>query len=989
MLWKRFTRAVRRREEGQALVLIAMASVAMVAVVGLSVDGGMAYWEAQKLQRAADSAALAGVVWIPNQPGVADARGRLTVQSAGYNAFYQSGNQQASFTNAQVNGGEPGQYTSYVGNAPNSYQYHVVLGTKARRFFMGVLGFGDLYVQRESTAEYATPARLGGSFNYFGSSSLKFDWLIRDKASQNDEYYTTLWNRYIKNRCDQITRPDPCVGTFWLNTQGPETNHSSGDAYDPISDGATAINTTNTPYSGSVNVAAGTGYQAGAGCVRTNDYASWANTQSWWYGLGAGCDTTSNNPNVTNKDLHPDGDNARGFGYSIAVQVDGNALHPYTGSPANPYTSLRVSIYDASESDAGAQEQFGPSDNYWGTTATYGARPYGGITGANTAANRKKLASDATRGDDAKISCNTGGLPAVASDGQSRRENGSIITGGTVTTANQYCQNGMRTRFSLYYPPLADGTPTLWRTKGSLVAAFDATELTAQNEIWEWNYPGTTGSTTSSRCYFADTNYPNTTPQSPDTILVFACPSGQGPSNVGTDDIYWNNDVSWPVPTPLPVGITTAYDYYESAAFKLAHPGNAAGVDSTTLVDPSQGCRPITDPALYDATATTSAPGTGYTNAMNLGVSVEPPYRNKRVPYNMRGYDPLVGRTWDFSSRYNPGGTYNPVGGYQSYHGWRCSWDFDSSATLNPGSGGDTTHGGADINKDRRDAEGISYQPYLFISDYGYINGGSTKQRIKYQDGVRSLPTTAQDLPNVRNGVYLLQAQVFGGGATNRYAVKAEYDNPKAIQATFTDALGNKYTKQINPVPQVYGITAMNIYVNADNQTGSSLNVIFDLAYIPVQNAGALATLELWDAGDVSINTLEIQILEPTGYGQKLNAGVVPIGAPIKTTSLACPSQYGGSTAVPCTNLSGLASTSTIVRSNGTTYFNDQWLYMLFSVPDSTKYKNWGDTCNLQEVPEYLCYYYQVNYKLTGTGGASDTTTWQLSIKNQPVHLVE
>jgi hypothetical protein len=241
----------------------------------------------------------------------------------------------------------------------------------------------------------------------------------------------------------------------------------------------------------------------------------------------------------------------------------------------------------------------------------------------------------------------------------------------------------------------------------------------------------------------------------------------------------------------------------------------------------------------------------------------------------------------------------------------------------------------------------------------------------------------------VRNGVYLLQAQVFGGGATNRYAVKAEYDNPKPIQATFYDVNGGAYSKQINPVPQVYGITAMNIYVNGTNQSGGSLNIIFDLAYIPVQNAGALATLELWDAGDVSVNTLEIQILEPTGYGQKLNNGVVPIGNPIKATSLACPMQYGGNTAAPCTNLSGLASTSTVVKNGGTAYFNGQWLYMLFSVPDSTKYANWATTCNLQQVPDYLCYYFQVNYKLTGTGDAADTTTWQLSIKNQPVHLVE
>jgi hypothetical protein len=965
LLWKRFNRAVRRREEGQALVLIAAAAVAMVAIVGLSIDGGMLYWEAQKLQRAADSAALAGVVWVPSQPLVADARGRLSVQSQGFNSFFQSGNQQASYNNDQVMAGNVGQYTSYVGQIPNPYSYTVILGHKSRRYFLGVLGFGDIFIERRSTAEYATPARLGGSFNYFGSTSLKYDWVIRDQAAQGDEYYKTLWKRYITNRCDQPNRPDPCVGTFWLNTQGPDTNHASGDAYTPVGDGANApSNNNNVPYTGSVIVNGGVGYSPGNSCLRQNDYTSWALTQSWWFTLPAACNTAANNPNVVNKDLHPDGDASRGFGYSIAVQLDKNALHPYTGNPSDPYTSFRVSIYDAAQSDVGGQEQFGTGDNYWGTSSTYGSRPYNGIDGTGDDNTRKQNFNN--RNDDKTFNCITGGgLPDVASNGQSRRENGQIITGGTVTDASRYCQNGMRTRFSLYYPPLADGTPTIWRTRGSLIAAFDATELVAQNEHWT-----NSGADNSHRCYFADTAYPNNTDtQSPDRRVIFACPAGTGGGTVS--DMYWN---AYPNPSD---------PAYTARIQSL----NAAGVNSynngtqSNNVDPSMSCRSVVDSSLYSST-------TEYNNALNLTGSVVPPYMGRRIPYNMRGYDPV----WSGPGVvYSPRGGVNYTGGYQSYKGWRCAWDFDSSNTLNPGANGNTATPGK-VNTVRQQAEGITNQPYLYISDYGYINGGSSLQRIKYVDGQR-LPGVAADPQNVRGGVYLLQAQVFGGGGTNRYAVKAEYDNAKQIPAQFIDpATGNTITVQITPVPQVYGISAMNIYVNAINNQAGSLNVIFDLAYIPPQNADSLATLELFDAGDVGTDDLNIQILEPTGYGQKLKAdGSVPVGTPIPARGFACPMQYAGSPAVPCA-YGSTTNSSTVVRINNNTYFNDQWLFMVFRIPNTTSYENWATTCNIQQVPDFLCFYYQVNYQMNDSaadGSASDTTTWQLNIRSQPVRLIQ
>ncbi len=991
LLWQRLNRAVRRREEGQAIVLIALAAVALVAIVGLSVDGGMTFWEAQKLQRAADAAALAGVVWVPSQQNVADSRGRLTVQSAGYNNFATSGSNQVAYTYTDVDTNPPGAYTAYWGTVPTPYQYKVTLGTKIPHYFLGVLGFQNSYLQREALAEYAVPAQLGGSFNYFGSSSLRYDWLIRNEAYQSTQperkdYYNTLWQRYVGKRCDQNPTPTPCVGTFWLNTQGPETRHENGDAYDPMGDGVSAV-TSGGPYSGLGGVLLSGGNNTTVGnCKRVSDL------QTWWYTLANGsgtCDKTANNFNLANKDRHPDSpdQNTQGFGYSIAVQLDSQALYNFTGDPAQNYTSLRVSVYDAAWSDIGNGELFNSGDNSFGTNNPYSGRPDTNITSSTNYSDRQRPAATGSgndRGGNRTINCITTDLPTtVANESRTNPNNSAqVITGGTVNADNRYCQNGYRTRFSLYYPPTTPGVPTSWRTKGDLVAAWEATDLTAQNEAWDAGNATGGASGTSRYCYYADTSFDKTTgswaklpTSSIDSTFVYACPSGQGGGNL--DDIYWNatpsSTATWQNPQTSPATST----YYQARLQGLT--------TDNARFDPSQGCRSVVDPNLYNNVTAT------YNNALNLTGAVSPPYRNIYVPWNLRGADDkLTGAAAVYK---NVQGFGNLTGGYQSYHGWRCSWDFDSGNTLNPGPTGYNSIG--DLNDLRQPAEGIGNQPYLYISDYGYIPGdatcGAQLCRIAYKGGVRQ-KAAAGDSPNVRNGVYLLQAQVFGGGGTNRYAVKAEYDNPKTVNATFVNpTTGATVTQAIWPVPQVYGITAMNIFVNAVNNNAGTLNVIFDLAYIPRQNAGALATLELFDAGDVNTD-LSVEILQPSGYGQKLNAGAVPYNFSDRLSArpAVCPSQgsaapFPRGASVQCVFPSS-ANVNTIIKSGGS-YFNDQWLYLIFRIPDSTAYDTIQSTCFVNRVPDSLCYYYQINYKMAGSGSANDTTTWQLSIKNQPVHL--
>ena len=63
------------RERGQVLVIFAGAMIALVALCAVVVDVAW-YWTSNlRMQRAADAAALAGVVWLPGNQGKAIDRG--------------------------------------------------------------------------------------------------------------------------------------------------------------------------------------------------------------------------------------------------------------------------------------------------------------------------------------------------------------------------------------------------------------------------------------------------------------------------------------------------------------------------------------------------------------------------------------------------------------------------------------------------------------------------------------------------------------------------------------------------------------------------------------------------------------------------------------------------------------------------------------------------------------------------------------------------
>ncbi|HSO50026.1 MAG TPA: pilus assembly protein TadG-related protein, partial [Acidimicrobiia bacterium] len=140
----------RRDDRGAALIWIAGTLVILLSMAAFATDlGWILLWNA-RLQAAADSAALAGVVNLPGFPAQARADAEL---AAGANRFPIPGS--ATLTDQVIAANE----------------YRVTLEADVDTFFLGLIGFDTFHLSQMAHAEYIKPVRLGSPFNQFGDES--------------------------------------------------------------------------------------------------------------------------------------------------------------------------------------------------------------------------------------------------------------------------------------------------------------------------------------------------------------------------------------------------------------------------------------------------------------------------------------------------------------------------------------------------------------------------------------------------------------------------------------------------------------------------------------------------------------------------------------------------------------------------------------------------------------------------------------------------
>jgi hypothetical protein len=180
------------KEAGQIIAIFALMLVVLLGLVGIAIDVTYAWREELRVQRAADAAALAGVVYLP-------------------------GNVAGGVSAAQAEGGKNGFTTvSASQNAGDSRQMDVTVSARVPTFFLRALGWDHFDVSRHAHAVYILPVPMGSPDAYYGARG---DYEMEDSS-------------------DPITLSGPhgeymAPRGFWATmlTQGAAT--SSGDAFLP------------------------------------------------------------------------------------------------------------------------------------------------------------------------------------------------------------------------------------------------------------------------------------------------------------------------------------------------------------------------------------------------------------------------------------------------------------------------------------------------------------------------------------------------------------------------------------------------------------------------------------------------------------------------------------------------------------------------------------------------------------------------------------
>ncbi len=147
---ERFLERRRLRQRGQVVVIFAGAIITLVALCAAVVDVAWYWTNNLRMQRAADAAALAGVVWLPGNVGTAYSTARQEAAKNGY-------------TN-----GVNGITVMPVQDPDNARRLKVTISGPVGTFFARAVGINSFPARREAKADYVLPVPMGSPQNYYG-----------------------------------------------------------------------------------------------------------------------------------------------------------------------------------------------------------------------------------------------------------------------------------------------------------------------------------------------------------------------------------------------------------------------------------------------------------------------------------------------------------------------------------------------------------------------------------------------------------------------------------------------------------------------------------------------------------------------------------------------------------------------------------------------------------------------------------------------------
>lgn len=179
-----------------AILFAVLLPTVLIGMAAIAVDIGMLYREADRVQRAADAAALSAVTWMPGNLGQATTTARRIAAVNGYAA--------GGGTTVEVDEGDV------------SSQLRVTITTTVDNTFGAAIGSPTAQVTRTALADYTAPAPMGSPCNTFGNEP-------PSTAGAAQPSGTALPAAPFPN-CSSNPQ-------FWAAVEGPGTDKVQGDRY--------------------------------------------------------------------------------------------------------------------------------------------------------------------------------------------------------------------------------------------------------------------------------------------------------------------------------------------------------------------------------------------------------------------------------------------------------------------------------------------------------------------------------------------------------------------------------------------------------------------------------------------------------------------------------------------------------------------------------------------------------------------------------------
>src|SRR2546428_1415041 len=197
-------------DRGQTLAIVALMLTALFGFMGLVADIGWYELNMVRIQRAADAAALAGVVYLPGNVTGAVAAAQL---EAAKNGFVTGVN---------------GVTVTSVQDPLNGSILNVTVSGPVRTFFARLFGVASFTARRNARAEFLLPVPMGSPVDYYGVNVI-------------------CRNTDTPPACPQVQSATG-VGTlaplgFFGGVEARGTERFSGDAYSTYYNGKPALNT--------------------------------------------------------------------------------------------------------------------------------------------------------------------------------------------------------------------------------------------------------------------------------------------------------------------------------------------------------------------------------------------------------------------------------------------------------------------------------------------------------------------------------------------------------------------------------------------------------------------------------------------------------------------------------------------------------------------------------------------------------------------------